>query len=316
MAPNSETAVDAYYLGVDGGGTKTLAVIVDAAGAERGRGLAGCANFKVAGVDAALNQVDVAIQAASAAAGCRAPFAAAWLGLSGVDAPPDQALLLLHLRTLAEVVRLSNDAELALGALPDGVGVALIAGTGSIALGRNAAGMQARAGGWGHLVGDEGSGYDMGRSALQAALRAADGRGPSTTLLDDILAAWELGSAAEIIGRVYPPGDKAEIARLSRLVFAAATAGDRVADRIVRRGAAELARAALAVGAALAFDGGPLPLALGGGLLLHEARLRDEALRLMRRAQTVDPVALVAEPALSAALASRSMRGGAATIGR
>ena len=316
MAPKGEAPADAYYLGVDGGGTKTLAVIVDAAGVERGRGLAGCANVKVTGLDAALNEVDAAIQAASAAAGCRAPFAAAWLGLSGVDAPPDQALLLPHLGALAKVVRLTNDAALLLGALSDGVGVALIAGTGSIALGRNAAGMQARAGGWGHLVGDEGSGYDMGRRALQAALRAADGRGPSTQLLDDILAAWALDDAAEIIGRVYPPGDKAEIARLSRLVFAATKAGDRVADRIVRRGAAELAQAALAVGKALGFGAGSLPLALGGGLLLHEARLRDEALRLMRRTQMVEPVALVAEPALSVALAARSLRGGAATIGR
>ena len=307
LRPTGEIPPGACFLGVDGGGSKTLAVIVDAAGAERGRGLAGCANYKAIGRDAAVAQISLAVEAARVAAGCGAPFAAAWLGLSGVDSDRDHTLLLPHLRTLAEAVRLTNDAELALGALPGCVGVALIAGTGSIALGRNASGAQARAGGWGHLLGDEGSGYDIGRRALQAATQAADGRGPPTQLLARILGAWELHDAEDILGRVYPLGEKAVIARLSRLVFEATQAGDRVASEIARRAAAELAQTALTVGKALGFDAGGLPLALGGGLLLHEANLRRDVLRLVRRRQTVASVALVEEPALSAALAARAL---------
>src|SRR5258707_496529 len=82
--------------------------------------------------------------------------------------------------------------------------LAVVAGTGSIALGRDARGATARSGGWGHLIGDEGSGYDIGRSCLQAVTRAADGRGPPTTLVDLLAHTWGLNSPTEIIGRVYP----------------------------------------------------------------------------------------------------------------
>lgn len=305
MRSAGEIPPSACFLGVDGGGSKTLAVIVDAAGVERGRGMAGSANYKVVGVEAAVAQARLAVEAATVAAGRGAPLTAGWLGLAGVDSPRDHALLLPHLRRLAEVVRLTNDAELALGALPGCVGVTLIAGTGSIALGRNASGAQARAGGWGHLLGDEGSGYDIGRRALQAALQAVDGRGRPTQLLTRILDAWELDNAPEILGRVYPLGEKSEIARLSRLVFDAAQAGDRPAGRITRRAAAELAGMVLSVGAALGFDVTGAPLAFGGGLLLHEASLRDDVLRLVRRRLAVELVTLVEEPALSAARAAR-----------
>ncbi len=306
MLPAGKIPPETCFLGMDGGGSKTLAVIVDAAGVERGRGMAGGANAKAIGLDKSVAQIRLAVEAATAAAGCRAPLAAAWIGLAGVDSARDHALLLPQMGALAEVVRLTNDAELTLGALCDCVGVALVAGTGAIALGRNTSGTQARAGGWGHLLGDEGSGYDLGRRALQAALQAADGRGPPTQLLTSILDAWELRSAPDIIGRVYPLGEKSEMASLSRLVFAAAQAEDRVASGIVRRAAAELAQTALAVVTARGFaapDGGGRPLALGGGLLLHEASLRRDVLRLVRRRQTVESVVLVEEPALSAARA-------------
>src|SRR6185437_6227673 len=86
---------------------------------------------------------------------------------------------------------------------PAQVGVALIAGTGSIAVGRNAAGVAARVGGWGHLLGEEGSGYAIGSAALNAAVRAADGRGEPTSLLQRILATWGLSAAPELIPYVY-----------------------------------------------------------------------------------------------------------------
>ncbi|SRR5579875_269603 len=314
MRSTEETPHGAYFLGVDGGGSKTLAVLVDAAGREHGRGLAGGANAQAIGIEAAVAQIRLAVAAATSASGCQAPFAAAWFGLAGIDTSRDHSLLLPHLCVLANVVHLTNDAELTLGALPGCVGVALIAGTGSIALGRNASGAQARAGGWGHLVGDEGSGYDLGRHALQAALRAADGRGPATQLLDSILATWELRNPEDLISRVYPSGDKSEIARISRLVFAAAQHGDPVARRIVRRGAAELALAALTVSKALGFDAGVLSLALGGGVLLHETDLRDEVVQLIRRKQAVESVVLVEEPAVSAARAAGSLRQTAKTM--
>ncbi|MEO7003328.1 MAG: BadF/BadG/BcrA/BcrD ATPase family protein [Ktedonobacterales bacterium] len=193
----------ALYLGLDGGGTKTLAVVVDATGAERGRAVAGSANHQAVGVARAVAHIRMAVAGALAQAGVvapdQAPCVAGWLGIAGLDGPADHDLLLPHLRALADSVHLTNDAELPLAALPDGAGVALVAGTGSIALGRNAQGRFARAGGWGHLLGDEGSGYDIGRQALQAVVRAADGRArlageASVTALSPlILRRWAVG---------------------------------------------------------------------------------------------------------------------------
>ena len=295
------------FLGVDGGGTKTLAVVVDAAGRERGRGMAGGANYNALGLDAALANLHAAVRAALAAAQATPPAAIAWIGLAGVDRAADRALLLPHLAPLARAVHLSNDAELALSALTAGVGVALIAGTGSIALGRDPAGVTARAGGWGHILGDEGSGYDIGRRALQAALRASDGRGPTASLLPRILARWELPTADALLNRVYPAGDKADIAALAPLVLDAAADGDAVARAIIRRAAAELAVAASAVARALTFHDGRVPLALGGALLVHAVPLREEVLRRLRRALDLGPVAVVDQPAWSAARAAREM---------
>ncbi|HLW03365.1 MAG TPA: BadF/BadG/BcrA/BcrD ATPase family protein [Ktedonobacterales bacterium] len=292
------------FLGIDGGGSKTLAVVVDADGQERGRALAGSANYAAVGVEQAMANLHAAAEQAAQAAGCHLPVKAAWLGLAGVDRPADHALLLPHVQPLAETIRLTNDAELLLSALDAAVGVALVAGTGSIALGRDARGFIVRAGGWGHILGDEGSGYDIGRLALQAATRAADGRGEATALLEGIMTEWNLERPDDMIGRVYGDDDKAAIARLSSLVFQATQDGDRVARKIAQHAADELALAALTVCAALDFSDKRVALALGGGLLIHEAALRSQVLRRLRRRLPLGRVAMVEQPALSAALAA------------
>lgn len=303
------TGGTAYFLGVDGGASKTLAVIVDRQGREAGRGAAGSGNQAAVGLERAVASIRGAVAEAAQQAGADTPFRAAWIGLAGVDRPNDRDRLLPHLKTLAGVVRLTNDAELALTALDGAAGVAVIAGTGSIAVGRDARGTMARSSGWGHIIGDEGSGYELGRLALKAAARASDSRGPQTALLPAVMAEWQLPRADAMIDRVYPDGDKGLIARLSALVFAAAREGDAVARAIVREGAAELALAALAVGEMLDFPDGKLPLALAGGLLLHEADYRAMMLRRIRRRRPVGQVALVAEPALSAARAAIHLAG-------
>jgi N-acetylglucosamine kinase-like BadF-type ATPase len=191
---------------------------------------------------------------------------------------------------------------LVLSALPHQVGVAVISGTGSIALGRDVQGTLVRVGGWGHLLGDEGSGFAIGRDALQCAVRAADGRGPATGLLESILSRWQLSAPESLIERVYPTFDKTAIAALAPLVLTLARAGEPVACRIEARAANELALAVMAVARRLSFAAGSLPVAFGGGVLLHEERLRALVTRRIGRTWNVDPV-LVEEPALSAARA-------------
>lgn len=297
----------AWYLGVDGGGSKTLAVVVDETGTERGRGEAGSSNYRAVGLDTAATNLRAAAESAALAAGAPLPLDAAWFGLAGLDTPGDSAILEPSIRHLARTARLSNDAELVLCGLGARRGVALVAGTGAIALGRDGAGRVVRSSGWGHVLGDEGSGYDLGRQALRAALRAADGRGRRTALLPAVLATWQLNSHDALLEVVYRGGAKATIAGLAPLVVRCAREGDAVAGAILRHGAQELALAVRAVARGVGAGDSPLALAVGGGLLVHEASYRVLLLRLLERRQPLSEVVVVEQPALSAARAAADL---------
>src|ERR1700730_13576313 len=117
-----------FAVGVDGGGSKTLAVVVDADGNERGRGVAGSSNHTGVGIEQAVHNIYGAVEEVARQAGCALPLQSAWFGLAGVDHSADYDLLLPYLRSLAQSVHLTNDAELVLSGLPDSVGIALIAG--------------------------------------------------------------------------------------------------------------------------------------------------------------------------------------------
>lgn len=291
-------------VGVDGGGTKTLAVVVDAQGQERGRGLAASANHNSVGLEQAISNIRRAVEQAAQAAGCSLPLRAAWIGLAGIDHDRDRAVFAPHLQSLAANVHLTNDAELVLSTLDNATGVALIAGTGSIALGRGTHGEVKRAGGWGYIFGDEGSGYDIGCRSLRAAARAFDGRGPATSLLSLILSHWQLQNAGDLIGKVYASKDRALVASLSALAFNAAHAGDAVAAEIVQQTARELALAALTASDSVYAPSEALSLAMGGGLLQHEADYRDRVLDDIRQKRPIEKAVVVDDPALSAARAA------------
>ena len=187
-------------LGIDAGGTKTVALLADAEGTVVGEGRAGGANLQAHGeleVEKILHHViDVAMEGRS-----ELP-AAVCLGLAGVDREGDGQVIRGIMRRLGfrEHTLIVNDALIALVAgvpLREGnttvsQGVVLISGTGSIAYGVNRQGLAARAGGWGTSLGDEGSGYWIGRRALKAVARATDGRGPHTRLTALVLAHFSL----------------------------------------------------------------------------------------------------------------------------
>jgi N-acetylglucosamine kinase-like BadF-type ATPase len=150
-------------------------------------------------------------------------------------------------------------------------------------------------------MGDEGSGYDIGRSALQAAARAADGRGPQTALLDAFLQHWDIDRPLDMIAHAYRSTDKSAVAELSSIVFAAAQSGDTVARGIISNAAGELAGAAIAAADQLALPDGSLPLAVTGGLLTGHAGYRRSVLRRIRSRRGVVKLSVVKDPALSAA---------------
>jgi len=151
------------------------------------------------------------------------------------------------------------------GAFGGGPGVIVIAGTGSIAYGKDAAGQQARAGGWGYAMGDEGSGYDLGRQALVAAARMEDGRGPKTSLRAALLNHLQLNSLWEVRTALY--GEtirRPQMAGLAPLVFQACQQGDEAALRIVDQAAGDLAQLAAAVLGRLRWEEPPLLAPVGG----------------------------------------------------
>jgi N-acetylmuramic acid 6-phosphate etherase len=301
----------AYLLGVDGGGTKTIALVATSDGVVVGRGSAGASNHQAVGQAAMFAALESAIGEACAQAGADSgAIAAACLGLAGADRPEDRALVDAWARARWPHARLTlaNDAALLLAAsTPDGYGLALVSGTGSIAYGRSRDGATARAGGWGYVFGDEGSGYAIGVAALRAVAQAADGRGPATALTRALLAHWNLATPSALIARVYRGGvGRVEIAALARIVDGCADTGDSTADAILRAAGDALAHAAVAVQTSLRWTGA-LPCALAGGVLLGSARVREHMLaRLHAQQITLDPCTRVDEPACGAlAIAAR-----------
>jgi len=248
--------MSAYVLGIDGGGTKTRAIILDQDGKVCGSGIAGPSNYDDLGVEAAYANVSAAVEHARGQASLEAsPFDAVFLGMAGVVSEADHAVI----RTMAERLNLSaqvgvdHDCRIGLaGGLSGRPGIVLIAGTGSSCYGRRADGQNWRSGGWGGLLADEGGAYWFGVQAMQAAVRAYDGRGPMTTLLPAVQAALKIDDLNDIMHRVYVQTmTRTDIATLAPLVTQAAHAKDTIALMLLERGAVELAACVTAVAAHL-----------------------------------------------------------------
>lgn len=301
---------DDLILGIDSGGTKTVAWVAQRSEADTpqviGRGTSGGANPQAVGFDAALANLDQAIDAACADAGAPPePFAAAVLALAGSDRDEVRRPLIRWAedRRLAHRFRVVHDADPVLAAgTPNGWGVALIAGTGSFAFGRTDDGRTTRSGGWGYLFGDEGSGYAIALAGLRAAARSADGRGGNTQLLDGFLERLGLERPEQLIPAVYQSTcPRATIASLADVVTQAADEADEVAGGILDQAGRELAAMVAAVAGKLELSGGRFPLALAGGVLTNSDILRERlSAHLASLGLTPAPTASVPDPVLGA----------------
>lgn len=292
-------------IGIDGGGTNTRARLADRRGEILGAGTAGTSNPMHHGVAAAQGELFKAIERTFEAAGRpRERVAVLCMGLGGAGRAREQEELRMWAQVeWAERVEVVSDGQIVLAAgTPGNWGAAVIAGTGSFVYGRNRAGETARAGGWGYLIGDEGSGFDLARGALRAATQAADGRAGATSLLAAILEFWGLDAPSGLVTRVYRSGlTHAEIAKLAPLVLAEAERGDAVAWQLIHDAADNLARGVKAVSRALKFGTEPFPLALTGGLLLGAEFYRNKLSDALREYECeCAPVELAPEPVLGA----------------
>ncbi|HEX8424246.1 MAG TPA: BadF/BadG/BcrA/BcrD ATPase family protein, partial [Pyrinomonadaceae bacterium] len=233
-------------LGVDGGGTKTQAIITDEDGHTLGEGRAGPSNPLRVGVSNAAAAVREAVDRACAAAGVRrTDIASAEVGLAGVRRADLKERMTDALRLLGiNSIEVVTDADIALyGATNGKPGLVLIAGTGSICCGKNARRKHVCAGGWGPLAGDEGSGSWIARRALQAVAQATDGRAAATSLDEAACRYFNVAKPEDLSLAIYAASMTNErIAGFARHVIAsAADERDAVASKIIAEAGRELA---------------------------------------------------------------------------
>lgn len=283
--------------GIDGGGTKTHAVIMGHDDKILGEGFAGPSNPLRVGISVAAATIREALdRACSQARIRRSEIAAVEIGLAGarrkeLSARMEDALRSLGVREM-EVV---GDAEIALYGATDGEpGVVVIAGTGSVSCGVNARGRKMRAGGWGPTAGDEGGGSWIARRALSAVAHAADGRGPETLLTEAACSYFHVTTADDLSTAIYAPTITNErIAGFAKPVIDAAKDGDSVARTIMRQAGTELGIAAAAVIRNLRMEQEKFQVAYVGGVFaageLVLKTLREEVERVAAKAYLAPP---------------------------
>jgi len=316
MEPTS--GISARLLGVDGGGTATEVWLAEPGCRVLGRGAAGPSNAKAVGLEAARAALDSAIRAAFDDAGIApAPVAVACFGLAGFDRPEDRKILSgwVNEARWADRQLLVNDGDLVVAAgTPDGWGVGLIAGTGSIAVGRAPDGRTARAGGWGHLIGDEGSAYNVVLDALRMVARRADGRDPRPAgrdpLTERLCAALGVVEPSQIVTALYAPEfRRARIAALAPDVLAACAEVPELSQRLLLPAGAALADTVAAVAIALGWPSGELPLATAGGFLLSAPIVLRELLDGLTRRGYQPAVTPVPDPVRGAVILAERVLG-------
>lgn len=262
-----------YVIGIDGGGTKTLLKISDLKGNLMAVCEGGPSNINsmdreyvgnvlkkliYEGVDKINESID------NCCCLC--------MGAAGIDRPEDRDIMMDIIRSsgFKREIIVTNDAETALyGGVLGGEGIIIISGTGSICFGRNNEGETCRAGGWDHIIGDEGSGYDIGRRALTSVVRSYDGREKETLLTPMILEYLYLKSPEDLINYVYRSSiGKKEIADIAKIVDEAFKKGDSTAEQILKASAEKLYICTLPVIKKLGFTNKAVSMAVSGSVLV------------------------------------------------
>jgi N-acetylglucosamine kinase-like BadF-type ATPase len=292
LMPRRLAPLRRLVVGVDGGGTRTRAAILDG---ERvlGEGMAGPSNPLRVGIANGAAAIREAIDKACAAAMIdRDDLVAAGIGLAGVRRKDIRARMRDVLIETLEIknIEIMPDGDIALYGATDGApGIVVISGTGSICVGANRQGKHVFAGGWGPVAGDEGSGSWIARRALQAVAHASDERGPKTTLTRAACEYFQVAVADDLATAIYAPTvTNDRIAGFSKNVIDVARAGDPVARKILTEAGTELGKAAVAVIRKLKMEQERFQIAFVGGVFaageMVIAPLREELARVARKA--------------------------------
>ncbi len=300
-----------YYVGFDGGGTKTACVVLDVGGWAVSESVAGPSNPLRVGFEEAFTNLTTAAAIALVNANLETRHVrAVCAGLAGAGPPgvSQQVQAYLAESFPSSFGHVATDLEVALeAAVGPGAGVVLVAGTGSAAFGRNAAGMTARAGGHGPWIGDEGSAFDIGRRAVAAVARARDADAPLTLLGDMIPSALAASSWEQIVERVARDPE-AVYPQIFPLVVEAAETEDSTAREILFTAALALSRIAVNVVRRLGLADREFFLGKSGGVFGHSRLLEgtvDSVLRGAAPRAEIGPLSV--SPAVGAARLARRM---------
>lgn len=285
----------ALVIGIDGGGSKTTALLADDQGTPVAEGSGAPSAVRAGGIDESANAIVATAQSVLREAGLDERPRVLCAGVAGVGRESLRLELweALSARDVAEEVVVHTDYAIAFDdAFGTGAGILVVAGTGSVAVGRGPAGAVARCGGWGPDFGDEGGGAWIGRRALSVVAAAADGREPETALSGAILTATESKEPSDLVAW-SADATPADLAALARVVFQVADAGDLRANSLLDLATEELALHARALARKLfADERAAIPIALSGGLLVRGGGLRN---RLARRLKAAVPGAQVSQ---------------------
>jgi len=301
----------ACFLGIDGGGTRTTAWLADGNGKPLGSAETGPSNPLKVGFRAAEREIMTAFHACLREAGFPASAArkslppllqAVGAGIAGIDRRAAHRPLLAWMRrhVPARHYLLTTDAAIALAAaVRDAPGIIVIAGTGSIAYARDDRGKVLRAGGWGIPFDDGGSGYDIGRRAVAAALQAFDRRGPHTTLLAHICQHLRLRNIIDVVTQQL---EQQQVAALLPLVIEAAREGDLVARHLCDDAARSLADLAIALLKQANWMRRSTPVVTSGGVFKSGILIRRAFARHLRRFAPQARVEMLEHPPVEGAL--------------
>jgi len=266
-----------FVVGIDGGGTKTHAAIMDQSGKVVGFSESGPSNYDDVGVEASKQNLQKSILQARLMAEKRnivlpEIFDAAFLGMAGVASEKDRQIIRQIAKDLnlctTDKIGIDHDIRVALaGGLSGRPGIVVIAGTGSSCYGRTEDGRSWKVGCWAHLIADDGSGYWLGLQAIRLAMMAYDGRIPPTPLMEKVRQHLGIEVMDEVMHRLYVQGmSRSEFAAIAPIVLDIARQGDLAAQSLIQKGAEEIARSVFAVYHHLEFPPA-VEIALSGGLI-------------------------------------------------
>jgi N-acetylglucosamine kinase-like BadF-type ATPase len=285
-------------LAVDGGGTKTIAVITNYKGEILGKGNGAASNYQVVGRDIALQSIQMAVQEAiksinQSLLSYSLHFKKAVFALAGIDTKKDKIIVndivqkaISSLPIEVSHMVIENDCLAALlGVTPKNPGALLISGTGSIVYAHNGKGKIVRVGGWGHRVGDEGSGYWIGKEAIRSVLKMYDGREKNTILAQLLLQHFQFNSLEDLYNWVYSEHYSVDdVAALTMVVEQGLNQGDEVSQKILDQASYELEKLLLvAISHVIEETDNNFSLILQGGVLQNNSYIRNKILKSLKR---------------------------------